>query len=88
MLGLRRLRSRHGSLCRLSLQGGGVGGRWRGCGLGCQFYFWRRMEGRECLQEICSKNRRITVELSRMSIPMSKSGLSSTGSMIETQRSW
>jgi len=39
-------------------------------------------------QEICSKKRRITVELRRMSMPISYSGLSRTGSMIETQRSW
>lgn len=40
------------------------------------------------IQEICSKKRRITVELSKMSMPISNSGFSRTGSMIETQRSW
>ena len=40
------------------------------------------------IQEICSKKRRITVELSKISMPISNSGFSRTGSMIETQRSW
>lgn len=40
------------------------------------------------IQEICSKKRRITVELSKISMPISNSGFSRTGSMIEIQRSW
>ena len=39
-------------------------------------------------QEIDSKNRRMTVDESRISMPIMNSGLSRTGSMIEIQRSW